>query len=95
MENKLRWKMTFDGRQNFMEDGIGWKTVFVGRIRRWKAKFMSGKAFYSDFFQSQKHVSANGKRAAFFSLVQYIDWRREEMVALLFGTAGIKLFFSP
>ena len=78
-----------------MEDGIGWKTVFVGRIRRWKAKFMSGKSFYSDFFQSQKHVSANGKRAAFFSLVQYIDWRREEMVALLFGTAGIKLFFSP
>ena len=31
MEDDLRWKMTFDGRQPLMEDDLRWKTTFDGR----------------------------------------------------------------
>ena len=31
MEDGLRWKTTFDGRQPWMEDNLWWKTTFDGR----------------------------------------------------------------
>ena len=31
MEDDLRWKMTFNGRQPLVEDDLWWKSTFRGR----------------------------------------------------------------
>ena len=43
--DNLRWKMTFTGRQPYVEDDLPWKTTFGGRLPlvedhlQWKTTF--------------------------------------------------------
>ena len=83
MEDDLRWKMTFGGKEPLVEDALWWKTTFGGRQPKeednflWKTTFVGRQPSVEDDLRRTLHAAYSDLRHFFSPVGANFDLRTE------------------